>query len=138
MKFKHFLLCSLLILSISCSLFKKAQAPKHDNGAWVMSINLQTLVNNFYSDLQKAPDKSYANTDYSIPNSSIRALAVYDSSRKHSDALMIIVHDAESRFHKYQAEHQGYNKLNNSQILAYKEGMDALLYILVLTENHYK
>lgn len=135
---KQFLLCSLLFILISCSIFQKAQAPKHDNNAWVMSINVQTLVSNFYSDLQKASDKSYAITDYSSPNTSIRALAVYDSARKHSDALMIIVHDAEDRFHKYQGEHQTYNKLNNSQILAYKEGMDALLYMLVRVENHYK
>lgn len=141
MKLKHLLIISLLLTIVSsCAIFQKAQAPKYDDDARVMTINLQTQIGNFYSNLQNDADKQYIThvAWYDIAGSAIRTLAIKDSLRKHSDGLMIIVHDAENRFHKYQKEHENYGKINNAQILAYKQGMDALLNVLVLTENHYK
>lgn len=140
MKFKNILLCSLLFFAMSCAIFQKAQAPKADSAARQMTKNLSDEILSFYSILAVAPDKTYnAHAgDYDSPNNSIRTLAVYDSSRKHSEGLMIIVHDMENRFHVYQAEHKTYGKLNAAQISSFKEGMDAQLDILITTENHYK
>lgn len=139
MKFKHFLF-ALLIFTISCNTFKAAQAPKADATARVMTQTLSVQIATFYAVLSANSDKTFAThaSEYESPSAAIRTLAIYDSSRKHSDALMIIVHDTEARFHTYEHEHQSAGKLNNAQILAYKEGMDALLDILVRTENHYK
>lgn len=141
MKIKDTILGILLLsMLISCSLFKKAQAPKHDATAIAMVQSITLQVNLLYSDLTSASDKTFGThqSDYQSAEVNLRALAVYDSSRKHSDALMIVVHDTENRFHTYESEHQKAGKVNNAQVLAYKEGMDALLDILFRTENHYK
>lgn len=140
MKFKPLILAVLLILSLGCNTFKKVQAPAANANAKADTQNLMTLFQNFYSNLTGSSDKSYATHagDYAAPNAAIRSLAVEDSARKHSTALMIIVHDTENRFHTYQAEHANIGTPNNSQILAFREGMDALMDILVRTENHYK
>ena len=140
MKLKHLLFYCLLITISSCGLFQKAMAPKFDANAEAMTQTLNQVTDDFYSLISSSSDKKYSTykPGYNDVHNRIRALAVYDSARKHSTALLIIVHDLESRFNTYDAEHAKYSSLNNSQILAYKEGMDALLDVLFRTEANYK
>lgn len=140
MKFKHFLLYSLLLFAISCSLFNKARAPKFDAGAEAKVQALTVEVNDLYNSISANANKAYSpyQATYDNITSDISALAAYDSARKHSTAILIIVNDLRSRFATFRQEHINYVKINNAQALAYKEGMDGILDILFRTEANYK
>ena len=139
MKIKHILLIVFVFLS-SCTLFKKAQAPSFDATAEAKVQSLTVEVDNLYTTISSNSDKTFPpyQGSYDQIANDIVSLASYDSSRKHSAALLIIVSDLKSRFATFEQEHISYVKINNAQSLAYKEGMDGILDILFRTEANYK
>jgi len=137
---KLIFLLSTVVFFTSCSIFQRALAPKFDQFAVAQVKSITHETDSMYTAMSSSNDKSYSTYfyDYVRIDSDLHTLLSYDSSRKHAATVLVIVNDINRRFYDYQNEHKNYVNLNNSQILAYKEGMDAVLNILFRTEANYK
>lgn len=142
MKFKHLVLCSLLIFSIavSCNTFKKVMAPPRSTYADTLSGGIVNRVHAGYDKMSASADKSFATWQafYDGNIYDISVLLVFDSTRKNNAAILELTNDWKKRLVKYRHEHQLYGTLNNGKIIIYQDGMDNAGKKVYLTEENYK
>lgn len=130
----------IAVIFCSCSLFKKAQAPPHNNVTASMSKDIYDRINSMYDSMKGAEDKTFPTWDiyYKGIDAQLHTLLALDSTRSHNTTILKLTHDWDNRFEKYAAEHQQYFKLNNGQITDYQNFMNNVGAQVYQTEQNLK
>ena len=128
-----------LCLMASCTVIQKAQAPRYDLIADSLSNLAVNQTHNMYERM-KTSDASFPlwSNSYDSIGNNIDMLIKFDSSRKNSAAILKVTWDWRNRLNTFRNEHEGYNRINQSQILIYQDWMDNLGNKIYQTEKYYK
>lgn len=137
---KYLFLIAFVIYFSSCAIFEKARAPIHDSYADTLSVGIYTRVHDGYTSMINSGDKSFGTWQafYETNLYDIGVLIAYDSTRKHSAAILQLTHDWYNRFKKYELEHQAKSSINLGQAIIYQDGMDNAGKKVYVTESKYK
>lgn len=138
---KNFIsLVLIMFVMSSCSLFKKAQEPPHDQQVQDLTGTILNQSHDMYENMKAATDKSFATwkPSYDSLSTELQNLVTLDLARKNNTVVLKQANDWLTLLNTYEAEHQNYGSLNIGQIQSYEDGINDRGKIVYNTESNLK